>query len=666
MKYNRIRLEAYLDNQQLAVTDIALKDGCNIILTDSNTQGKSSIINALVLGLGLDDLVKSNVSALINQSIKIGQSEQKIDKAYIYLQIENEAGDHLSLKRQIRPRLTSGIEAIRAPLTDWTTQNVEEYYLGINSYNGTKGFHRTLSNFIGFPEIPVISYNDDITRLYLEQIFSAIFIEQKQGWGGILSTTPPYQIKESRKNTIAEILGLDYIEQHTEKNRLKLEVNTLKIKYETLHETTCNYIHSQNFLIERLPYDLKSQIWDPKIYINDEEQKIIYFNGLLKQKKKLLETKQQIPKNISDSQNNQFANIIKRLTSLLNNKKEIDSSIILLEGSIRNYQKQMNSLEKELTKNNEEKRLKDIFSQEKPGRWVDESHCPTCTQEINGTLLLQDKNFSIMSLEENIQYIKNHKSLLNSTISVEKEQLNNKKIESKKLEIEITNLTTQHSSLQKSLSGMIPSEYMEKALEISRLEQEIQNLENLESYVNITFKQLKTVYDNYHIVSNKLKNFRSGLCDTDIKLLDKFQEALRKNLNHLGYTSHSTDSISIDRNTFLPHTHSNNTRPKKTESGSSASDGVRMIIAYTLALHTCRINSKKSKHPNISIFDEPAQQNMEPKDYLNFYSLISDIGKSGGQIIIAATDTNHEVHTKALELKMNVIDFEKDYVLRCV
>lgn len=50
--------------------------------------------------------------------------------------------------------------------------------------------------------------------------------------------------------------------------------------------------------------------------------------------------------------------------------------------------------------------------------------------------------------------------------------------------------------------------------------------------------------------------------------------------------------------------------------GSSASDWIRIITAYTLALQASQNNSKKSNHPNISIFDKPVQQNMDMSDHL--------------------------------------------------
>ncbi|TIP81598.1 MAG: hypothetical protein E5X58_39980, partial [Mesorhizobium sp.] len=208
LRYSRVRLEAKLFNGKLASCEVELLPGANLILTDSNTQGKSTLVNALAVGLGLDDLVKGNVAALVKDTLRVAQGDQRIVEAAILLEIANASNELLTIRRSVKPELSRGMLVRRGPLSQWSEAGLEEYYLGPGSYTDTRGFHRLLSEFIGFPEVQVISQDDGVMRLYLEYIFSAIFIEQKRGWADIMANMPYYRVRDPKKSTIAELLGL--------------------------------------------------------------------------------------------------------------------------------------------------------------------------------------------------------------------------------------------------------------------------------------------------------------------------------------------------------------------------------------------------------------------------------------------------------------------------
>ena len=89
MKYSRLRLEAKIFDGTMVASDIEFSDRCNVILTNSNTQGKSSLINALIVGLGFDEIAKSNVTALVKDTIIHDGKEHRINFAHIYLEIRN-------------------------------------------------------------------------------------------------------------------------------------------------------------------------------------------------------------------------------------------------------------------------------------------------------------------------------------------------------------------------------------------------------------------------------------------------------------------------------------------------------------------------------------------------------------------------------------------------
>jgi hypothetical protein len=74
---------------------------------------------------------------------------------------------------------------------------------------------------------------------------------------------------------------------------------------------------------------------------------------------------------------------------------------------------------------------------------------------------------------------------------------------------------------------------------------------------------------------------------------------------------------------------------------SSASDGIRVIWAFTMALLQASIE-KNGNHPGIVIFDEPAQQSIVPEDMKSFIDSATELKKKC-QIITAITLNSHEL-----------------------
>ena len=74
---------------------------------------------------------------------------------------------------------------------------------------------------------------------------------------------------------------------------------------------------------------------------------------------------------------------------------------------------------------------------------------------------------------------------------------------------------------------------------------------------------------------------------------------------------------------------------------SSASDGIHVIWAFTMALLQVSIE-KNGNHPNIIVFDEPAQQSIVPEDMKSFIDSVVEMDKKF-QIIIAITLNSQEL-----------------------
>ncbi len=663
LKFKRLVLKANLFGGSRLSSDIEFDDGCTVIVTDTNTQGKSSLINSLAVGLGFDDLVKGNVSALVKRTIKRDSKEHTILNAQIYLEIHNSKQEILSVKRDIQPELSKGMLVNFTPISAWNDNNAKEFYVGRDSYIGARGFHRLLSEFIGYPDIEVISQNDGLVKLYIEYVFAAIFIEQKRGWADIMANSPYYQVREPRKTTISEILGLDYIQDSLRRNSLKLELAKLKSKYLEGLDGLKAIVNGKHFSLKNVTEDVDSLVWNPKIFRNFGSEHISLEDLITEKTTKLLNMEMIPHREVDSGLSREMAEITENITVLNSKVREVDNSIAIFKGAIRRYQQRAVALELDLEKNKEEHKIRKLFHRDE---WSVGAHCPVCEHEIDETLLSQVKSFPTMSIEENIKYIKDQLDLLKEMILIDEKQRESAELEKKHLSSEIDLLMKRHFDIQRSLSSVIPSDLMTQARNIANLEQEIDSLSELDSFVAISLSKIKVTFDDYHKKIEELEKISDALSDRDRKIIKKFEAIFKGFLTRLGYNSYEINAILIDESTLYPRVMASTLEKKKhmrADFGSSASDWVRIITAYTLALHMSRNNSPKSLHPNISILDEPAQQNMDNEDHLKFYDIVHDVCKQGGQVIISETDKNHSVRNKAKSLGMKVIDFGKQYVL---
>lgn len=60
---------------------------------------------------------------------------------------------------------------------------------------------------------------------------------------------PYYRVRDPKKSTIAEILGLDYIRNNLQRNGLRLDEQRLKARYDTGTEVLKRHINGRQFSI---------------------------------------------------------------------------------------------------------------------------------------------------------------------------------------------------------------------------------------------------------------------------------------------------------------------------------------------------------------------------------------------------------------------------------
>ncbi|EGM71594.1 hypothetical protein [Shewanella sp. HN-41] len=182
-----------------------------------------------------------------------------------------------------------------------------------------------------------------------------------------------------------------------------------------------------------------------------------------------------------------------------------------------------------------------------------------------------------------------------------------------------------------------------------QLELKVENLLKAEKFIDSSVDKLVNI-------SNELRNVKAKLAGLperkssieDIKKYNKFQNHFRSYANIFGYKSAPTSDIEINRDTLFPYLAGLELREVNTDikSDSSASDFVRLIWAYLLAVYTAS-EELGGNHPGLVLLDEPGQHSMGVTSVNALLTTISKQRNIQG-IVAASFDESDEVFDESV------------------
>lgn len=231
----------------------------------------------------------------------------------------------------------------------------------------------------------------------------------------------------------------------------------------------------------------------------------------------------------------------------------------------------------------------------------------------------------------------------------------------RKLDTLLTELQSKLSTLNRLAKALrndiyvVDDEYAEsvvyKKIEISK---EIEDLVKLQSDLTNLFSAMDTLSVRWKkYLEDREKVPKKKFSSDDDSKITALRNVFIKNLRKFGYKSLTTmEQIEISKDSYLPVRENFDMK-----FDSSASDGIRAIWAFTLALMQTSI-IHKGNHPNILMYDEPDQHSIVMKDLKSFFDEIIKINV--GQTIIAIKDSDTEQAIADLESDTyNLIRIEK-------
>jgi hypothetical protein len=624
----------------------------NFITSTINTRGKSSCIEAIYYCLGLEELIggksEKALKPVFRDKLEYGNREIKVLETEFYLEIQNKDKVIKTIYRAAKK------EAFNSSLIRVFSGSIEDVFVGkctsedmyVHSPGAAvnqKGFHRFLEEFIGIslPEVP--SYDDVDRKLYLQVLFSAMFIEQKRGWSDLFACLPTYlKIREPQKRVVEFLIGLETLKIEQLKQQCKVKEEAIKQSWRENIRVISKTLSRYNCVIKGIgdKPEILGDTYIDRIQImkvnnsNEEVELSVYISELKKEIEVLMQKPVEVGANIDEiedalAKKQEELNEIEELLETERKKRSLE------EASIIALKENLDTIKLDLINNKDVKKIKKLGSTQD---WkVNNDLCPTCNQPIQDMLLLQDLDLKVMSVDENIKHLESQKSMIEFAIKTHNYNIT-------AINENITSLNARLLNARRILRSIKNDIYsaednVSEAILRNKilLENEIEDLNFVFEETVELCKEFKSLSDDW----TKLLQFKVGLpadkfSEKDKKKVAKLRENFVNNLELYGFSSIvDLSQIDISENKLIPISNGFDMK-----FDSSASDSIRAIWAFTVALMQTSFNFN-GNHPNILIFDEPDQQSANITD---LYNLINQLAKEKKdfQVIIGITVKDEE------------------------
>lgn len=630
--------------------------GLNIIRGD-NSSGKSTFVNTLLYGLGLEELVGTKgeraLTSAVRDEFQFEGKTRRIDASAVLVEVQNAAGEVVTFRRPIKNKAkgTKLVEAFRAPLL--TEPSID---MGVptplflhdgGAAQDEQGFLNYLERFLGMHLPRVQSSNGGLTLLYPQVVAAALFIEQKRGWSDYIANIPFYQILSAPTRVVQYLLGLDNFRIEEEKARNQQHIAYLQLQWSNAYSELNGGLAYSGISVRGIPKTLVSTFLpeDASLWMRIGDEDVPVKNaiaGKLQEWHAIEEQRKAGPTSASPDVIELLERETQKLESTVSKYEELAAEERLRSASLTDLRELLREAEGDLKKNKTDRKLRELGAP--MGLATSRDECPTCGSATT-TLTIRTKGIQPMSLEANIEYLEAQVRMLRRQTAGLEIDLGRGGAALKQIEAAVSEQRSYVVSIRKRVSQS------DATLEIAvrkqvTLERDIHALQAAESRLSTFLDLAPQLASRLAEAEREKSSFPRDLYSkkdrVKISILEKY---FRANASSFDYSSVPIPDIRIDPETLMPALDDLTLRQvfrKKVEAESSASDFVRLIWAFLIALYqTSNHREYSGNHPGAVLFDEPGQHSMSHSSQRALMMTLS--GEKGLQSIVAASFDDSDV-----------------------
>lgn len=616
--------------------DFPFFKGLNII-AGQNSRGKTTINSSIYYALGMEELLGAQNEKALDKSLKENfttiSGEEHINHNILISKVLLEVTNSTQTKTIERYIKSSTEDNKLCKVYDSNIEGinhaeVSKLYIRGNSNNeNVNGFYNWLADFSGIslPTVINTSKKDGHSPLYLQTIFSSIFIEQTKGWSDFFATMPYFGIPKAKEKIVEFTLNLNELETSIKKDDIFKEKNLLSDEWSKKTNSLELITSEYNGEIQELPKELtieEDEIDKIKIIFRTDVDEVKTLDSLIQAKKDYYELIENKPiSKIQDNKNELLQKFeYEKVEYKLLRKKTDDFSnnLSLQKLQLENLSQQKEKISKEIKDHTS---LIKVFDENFLNR-NDGNICPTCSQEVSYDLI-SSKEISIpkLSLEENKTFLIGQEKLIQTSLKSLIKVIEEKDIILKYYKKNLRSKEELIKSLSNDLIADDRNFSESDVLKKVQLEKEINDLNFIKEKIVNLLNELKELSKKYHNNLIKLEGLKGKQTEDQTKITD-FTNLYKTYLFLFEYDSNEKWEVVIsDKEPFkyFPVYQQYLEAPQQSiRINSSASDFVRNIWAFTLALLGEGFN-----HPGIVMFDEPGQHKTKMSSLEKFFEVCS-------------------------------------------
>lgn len=642
------------------------------IIRAGNSCGKSTFFNSLLYAIGMEEIIGGKGPKILQSAVQehFEYKDTRIDvlSSEVRIEIENSIGNIVTLQRSIKSEIYSDklVEVYTGALLSRAgpPRMIKSTFLhDAGSSLRQEGFYHFLEDFLDLKLPKVATTNGKEAKLYLQTIFAALAIEQKRGWTDYIANIPYYGIRDAKTYVAQFLLGLNTFEIEAKKNQLNNESSQINTDWKSTVREFERLAKASNITLENIPNNPPFEFDSENIKLNCQDIDISSY--LLDLREKYESLAQSIEQNNTPTSNelsqkmDMFNSDLQKLNFI---REQLSLSLSLKKASLEDLELLLTEATEDLAKNKATEKLKKLGAVN--NFKLSQNICPTCNQPIIDSLLSEALQGPCMDISTNIAYIESQCRMLKQQINGTTEDIEKELIHLNTVEHEIEQKYDLRATLRRDIHS---GESMSRTNMRRQLQIEIE-VDKIQSFINISKDYRKTLetiaerlYKNKTARENLPKNTYS---QEDEKQISIFTKEFRLNAGTFDYQSAPINDITINKETLIPCLADIELREiikrNKTDIkfDSSASDFVRLIWSYLIALYQASIAQKVGNHPNILLFDEPGQHSMAVESQRALLQRLSS-EKSLQSIVAASFDESENVFNVATSgVKFKLIQWE--------
>lgn len=645
LKLRQLTLRILTEEGSFGV-ELPFSDGLCIIHAD-NSAGKSTCLKAILFALGLEGMLGPSQDIPLSPAVTAffehdGETHTVIESE-VLLEIHN-GTDSMTVRRQIKGNQNKHLVNVwEGPMLSQSNLSyISTDYIVREAGAATRqtGFHRLLADFIGW-ELPIVPrYNDaDGGLLYLETLFPLMFVEQSRGWSSLRNRFPThFRIKDVGRRALEFFLSFDSQDIATRKISLQQQAAEVKSDWRAKVESCTRLSETINSVVSNLP-EQPISTWPPTIppkILASSSEDWIDIGQVVEELRARLEDISNIEpplvEQVAESSQLQLEEKQEQLLSVEADLKLKFEALEYQESHVQSIHSRILSLTEDLSRHKELKRLSTLSSTQNLQTYL--GSCPTCQQAISESLIsVQDISIP-MTIEQNVEFIREQLKIFQSMSRSESESLEQKRKQLNAYKRHATDIRNDIRALKTTLTSQNDSPSYAFIEERIRLEERIRSIQCIRNQIEETMSGFFSLAERWNDVQLMLSELPKGtMSSEDLSKIRNLEASFRSQLGNYGFESLDPDSINISNDSYFPEYEGFDL-----QFDVSASDYIRIFWAYFLGLLEVS-RDYSTNHLGLLILDEPRQQSTREASLEAFLDRASHAQGYGQQVIVATSES---------------------------